>query len=138
MINACINSTGTSFIDAVNDYIDIDSAIDYYIFTCLLTGTDMVDKNYILVTFNGTKWYFSAYDLDTTFGNYYDGTKYYKVGESPTFVSYSNSHRLMYLIYAYAKERLKSRYNELRSGVLSEANVFYMFENFINQIPKAL
>lgn len=138
MINACINSTGISFIDAVNDYIDIDSAIDYYIFTCLLTGTDMVDKNYILVTFDGTKWYFSAYDLDTTFGNYYDGTKYYKVGENPTFVSYNNTHRLMHLIYTYAKERLKSRYNELRSSVLSEANVFYVFENFINQIPKAL
>jgi hypothetical protein len=138
LINTCINSTGSNYRDTVGKYIDMDSAIDYYIFACLLCAVDALDKNYLLGTYDGEKWFFSAYDLDTTFGNHWNGKSYYNVAATPTFDSYNDSHRLMHLIYTYDKEALKARYKELRAGVLSEANILDTFSNFIVNIPKAV
>lgn len=137
LISAVMNATGSDFEIAINDYLDIDSAIDYFIFACLVCGIDITDKNYILSSYDGVKWIFNAYDLDSVFGNHYYGTSYYRASSRPTFQSYENMHRVMHLIYTYAPEKLKSRYAELRNGVLSEENVLYTFSNFINQIPKA-
>ena len=137
LINAVMGATGSNFESAIEDYLDIDSAIDYYIFTCLICGIDITDKNYILSSYDGVKWIFNAYDLDSVYGNHYYGTSYYKASASPTFKSYESLHRVMHLIYTYAPEKLKSRYAELRAGVLSEENVLYTFSNFILGIPKA-
>ena len=138
LIDRCMNSTGTKYRETVAPYIDMDSAIDYYIFACLLTAADGTDKNYILGSYDGVKWFFSAYDLDTTFGNCWDGKSYYDVAAGPTFRSYKSSHRLMHLIYTYDKAALKARYTELRATVLSEANIMNTFYNYLVDIPKAL
>ncbi len=137
LINAVMGATGSSFESAIENYLDVDSAIDYFIFACLICGVDITDKNYILSSYDGVKWLFNAYDLDSTFGNHYYGTSYYKSSGSPTFQSYKELHRVMHLIYTYAPEKLKSRYAELRAGVLSEENILYTFSNFILGIPKA-
>lgn len=137
LISAVIGATGSNFESAIGNYLDIDSAIDYFIFACLICGIDITDKNYILSSYDGVKWLFNAYDLDSVFGNHYYGTSYYRASSSPTFQSYENMHRVMHLIYTYAPEKLKSRYKELREGVLSEENVLYTFSNFILGIPKA-
>lgn len=138
LINACMNNSGALFENAVSPYIDLDSAIDYYIFTCLVTGADMTDKNYLLGTFDGVKWFFNAYDMDTTFGNHWAGTAYYQVAYGPTFRQFSNTHQLMHLIYTYTPEKLKARYKQLRKDALSLSNVYYMFYNYSVNIPKAL
>lgn len=138
LIQTTILSTGTNYKETLEPYLDIDSAIDYFIFTCLICGADMTDKNYLLATFDGVKWFFSAYDLDTTFGNHWNGKSYYTVAAKPTFKSYEAQHRVMHLIYDYDTERLKTRYTELRNTVLSEANVMDVFSNFMVNIPKAL
>ena len=75
LINACINSTGNDLDTTVAKYLDWDSAIDYYIWTVVCQGTDMVDKNYLLTTFDGTKWCFTAYDMDSTFFKGYARTR---------------------------------------------------------------
>lgn len=137
LINACINA-GENYRETVGQYMDMDSAIDYFIFTCLLCGGDITNKNYILVTYDGIKWLLSAYDLDAVFGNYWDGKSYNEASHTPMFINYSNMNRLMKLIYTYDKEALKARYAELRKTVMSEENVMYMFYNFVAGIPKAL
>lgn len=137
LINACING-GENYRETVEQYMDMDSAIDYFIFTCLLCGGDITNKNYILATYDGVKWFLSAYDLDSVFGNYWDGKSYNEASHTPMFINYSNMNRLMKLIYTYDKEALKSRYKELRETVMSEENVMYTFYNFVAKIPKAL
>lgn len=138
LIQAAMDSTGDNYKDTLGQYLDIDSAVDYFIFTCLMCGADATDKNYLLGTFDGVKWFFSAYDLDTTFGNVWHGKSYYNVSANPTFKSYNNLHRVMHLIYTYDKDRLKIRYTELRKTVLSESNVLDVLSNFMVNIPKAL
>ena len=132
-------SSASNLSSVVGQYIDIPSAIDYYIHTVDESADDGTDKNYILVTFDGTKWYFSAYDRDTVYGKYWNGQKFTSPADlTVNFAGYAATHRMMYLIYTYSKVALKARANELRSGVKSEANVATVFSNFIGAIPSQI
>ena len=137
LITTILNNDNANYKEEVGKYMDIDSAIDYYIFACLISHTDGRAKNFLLHTFDGVKWGFTAYDMDTVFGNHFDGTAYYKADVSPTFSYYVVS-KIMNLIYKYDKERLKARYKKIRQTVFSEDNVSYMFYNYLVNIPKAL
>lgn len=58
--------------------IDIDNAIDFYLFINLVQGADNVDliKNYYILLQKereGTKGLYAPWDLDLTWGNYYIG-----------------------------------------------------------------
>lgn len=136
LINLCINSDGTDLDTTIAQYLDWNSAIDYYIFTVLLGGVDMMTKNYLLCTFDGTKWFFSAYDMDAIFGLSWNGATIYNSDSGTTFANFANRHRVMELIKTYKKDALKARYQSLRAGALSEDTVATKFGNFIGSIPK--
>lgn len=135
LINACINSNGTDLDTTIAQYLDWDSAIDYYVYCCAVGGADMAGKNYILYTFNGTKWGFGAYDMDSTFGLWWNGKSFLRENNYPTIQWYADYHRAMKLILTYKKDAFKARYAELRAGALSEGNVAMAFSNFIARIP---
>ena len=125
-INFCItNQNNSSFKDELSNYIDIDSAIDYYIYSCLLSNWDGVNHNYILSSYDGVKFFFTAYDLDHTFENRSD----------INFSNLANGHNIFNLFYKYDKDTLKQRYYDLRKSVMSEENVFYTFQEYQNRIP---
>ena len=137
MIQAVMNSTGANYEATCGMYIDIDSAIDYFIFNCLINNTDGTDKNYLLDTFDGVKWYFAAYDMDGVLGNLYHGYSYYRADGDCTFALFQNTNRMMHLIYTYDTARLCARYRELRRGPLGEDSVTYRLMNYCVNIPKA-
>ena len=137
MIQAVMNSTGANYADTCGAYIDIDSAIDYMIFNCLINNTDGLDKNYLLDTFDGKKWYFAAYDMDGVLGNVWHGRSYYRADGDCTFAGFEQTHRLMHLIYTYDRARLCARYRELRKEALSEEAVTHKLINYAADIPKA-
>lgn len=136
LISAVMNSDGTDIDSTIAKHLDIESAVDFYIFTALQSGADNVDKNYLLATYDGVKWFFSTYDMDSTFGNQWTGKSYLSAESSPTLLDFS--HKAMQLIRDHQTVRLKTRYNQLRSTVMSEDNVLLAFENFIAGIPSAL
>ena len=138
LIDACIAADSEEAVDALADKVDLDSAVDYYIFVCLLGGSDMTDKNYIISTYDGVQWFFTAYDMDSVFGNHWTGKHYGKATMSPMIRSYASGHQLMYLIRKYKRPLLKARYAELRAGAMSEENVALTFENFMVDIPRVV
>lgn len=135
LINACINSWGGDLDDVVAQYLDWDSAIDYYIFIVAIKGTDMVDKNYLLSTFDGAKWHFTAYDMDSTYGLNWDGSGLTRAVSNVNFEECATTHRVWELIKRFKTNALKARYNELRSNVLSETRICQYFENFAWAMP---
>lgn len=138
LINAVMNSDGKDLNTTIAQYLDWESAIDYYIFTVMLGGGDMTDKNYLLATYDGEKWFFSAYDMDTTYGIDWDGKKFFSPNESIRVHSYATIHKVMELIKTYKMYELKQRYQALREGILSEYNVNTMFYNFMAGIPRPI
>lgn len=121
----------------LNNLIDWESAIDYYIFAVLIGGLDMYNKNYILATYNGTKWFFSAYDMDTTLGVYWEG-KSFILPDKYNFNSLANANCLFKVIKEQKTNELVARYATLRSTVMSEGNMEYMFYNFCALIPSII
>lgn len=142
MIAACINSNGTDLDTTVAQYLDWDSVIDYIIFTTLQNGFDGLFKNYLLATYDGVKWFFSAYDMDSTYGLYWDGTQFCKTNEPynnrASVGEFCRLNRAMELVKTHKKDALKARYAELRADILSEDNIATTFANFMGGIPKAL
>lgn len=121
LINACINSDGTDIDTTIAQYVDIDSAIDYYLFVVFIEGFDNIRRNYILTTYDGVKWIFNGYDMDSTFGNVGDTHQYYL-----SYADWHNSfgqmailHKLMGLLKTYKKDAIKSRYHQLRDFVFN-------------------
>lgn len=136
LIFAVMNSDGSDIDSTIGNYVDLESAMDFYIFTALQTGTDCVDKNYLLATYDGIRWFFSAYDMDSTFGNHWTGEKYDSTKSAPNLLFFG--HKLMHLLRDYKAAEVKARYEQLRSTVMSEDNVLLEFENFMAGIPSAL
>ena len=137
MIQSVMSSTGASYADTCGAYIDIDSAVDYMIFNCLINNTDGLGKNYLLDTFDGKKWYFAAYDMDGVLGSAWHGKGYYRADDECTFAVFENTSRIMHLIHRYDRARLCARYRELRKSVLSEVSVEHKFVSYAVNIPKA-
>ena len=138
MLSKVIKATGEGYESVIENYLDIDSVIDYMIFTSLISAADGITKNYLMLSYNGVKWYFSAYDLDCTFGNWQDGWLSQQPSGIPTLADWNRSNRAMHLVYAYGKDRLKARYKELRNGILSVENVRKMFIDYVSNISHAL
>ena len=139
MISAIINSSGADWETELSDMLDVDSAIDYMIFSALTTNTDGIDKNFILTTYNGTKWFFNAYDLDTVFGNHWTGGQYNGIRDhSTSFEGLADISRLFYLIYNFSRDKLIRRYDRLRSSYFSEDSIHNRFYEYCVQIPEVI
>lgn len=113
-------------------HLDIQSVIDYYIFQYVILGVDGLAKNMMLLTYDKTKWYLSVYDMDNTFDLLLDevlGAVDTVICERP-YLSVNNE-LWNTVVPAYA-EQVRSRYLELRKGVLSFSSIMEEFEHYIN------
>lgn len=124
------------YVKTIEPYLDIDSAIDYYIMNVITGDLDANGKNYLLETWDGKKWYFASYDRDSTFGNVYWQGNILDAEDKNGFAWYANSHRMFSIIYNHMRDRFIQRWEYLRRGVLSDANLFKMFGDFIGRIPR--
>lgn len=120
-------------ITAMEACMDIYSVIDYCIMCDILGVTDNLGKNMLLVTFDGTKWMLSAYDLDTAFGNYWDGTKFIAPTDDTAGTDFTNNYLTWTISKLYA-----AKFNARRRYILD--NIFrvdrimekiYGFHSFI-------
>jgi hypothetical protein len=100
----------------------------------------MITKNTLLATYDGVKWYFSAYDMDTTYGLEFDGSGLVRAvtASHTTFETIAESHRVFELIKRFKTNELKARYNELRANALSESRICNYFENYAWDISSPL
>ena len=136
LVRACINSDGTDLDTTIAQYLDWESAIDYYVHCLISLNYDGLSKNCLMVTYDGIKWFFSAYDMDSTFGLSWDGSGFIKATSGD--INHPTTHRIFELIKTYKADRLKARYKELVNGALSEETIIETFANFVGSIPKAL
>ena len=148
-VNALIRSvkasydTADNFNQAVSPLLDIDSAIDYYIFSVLVDNDDGIFRNYLLQTFDGKKWYFAAYDLDSIFGRTPDFWDHMPAKSDTddwrdhgvTFENVINSNRLFYQLWKFYKDEILKRTKALVDGVMSDSAVDTAFVDFARHIP---
>lgn len=114
-------------------YLDIQSAIDYFIFQEVILGTDGLAKNMLLATYDMSKWYLSAYNMDSTFDLDWNG-KILRYYDCP--MPYSPYNNRYSMLLSYIRENYSNayieRYIELRKSVLSYSSIIEEFEKYIN------
>ena len=138
LLQACVDcKSEEDFDNNVAQYLDVESAIDYMLFALLIGHGDGIKKNYILATYDGTTWFFSAYDMDSTYGLAWDGKTIYR-SYACDINNIVENNRLFELLFTYKLDKVKARYNTLINGKMSEESVIYAFTDFIGGIPKAI
>lgn len=136
LIDFVNNNDGQAFRDGISDYVDIDRAIDTFIFVFAINGQDNVAKNMLWYTFDGVKWVPSMYDMDSTWGLYWNGSQF----DEPGALSFNHSdvywsNLLWYKIFYDYSDRFCERYFELRETVLSVEHIEERFSEFFDSIP---
>ena len=142
-ISFVMNNSGNTFKNGLSTYFDVNSLIDYYIFAYFSCGLDSMGKNQIYSTYDGTKWYAHMYDMDSTWGLYWNGTSFvsssYRCQEDYESMACNRAGSLLYikLVENFGQE-IYERYSELRRTVLSIDNVIDRFEWFTDVISNDL
>ena len=143
LVNFVATSSDEDFVAYLNDYLDLESAIDYLIFTWVIGATDSLGKNIYLITYDATKWYMTAYDLDSTFGNRWNGGL--DIPYNTPFPSSPNvtgsqyqvtNNKLFFRLVELFPEKIAERYRYLRKSVLSIDYIETKFRYFMNGIDE--
>ena len=131
-LNAVINAIINEDSVALEQSLDIKSAIDYFIFQEIILGTDGLAKNMLLATYDMSKWYLSAYDMDSTFNLDWNGEILDIVHPNMPLFPYNNKFsRLLSYIWENYYDAYVERYIELRKSVLSYSSIIKEFEKYI-------
>jgi len=133
LFNFVNNSSEEEFKENFEKYLNLDSALNYYIMTDIAYLADNKGKNMLIATYDGLHWYLSLYDLDTSWGSYWDGLSLYDYENKPMVL---NNNRLFERMEAAFSEELAQRYFELREEILSNESIMAEFEAFRRQIPE--
>lgn len=134
--NFVATSSDTDFVNNISNYADVQSFIDYYLFGFVDCGFDSFGKNQMILFYNNGPFIASVYDLDTTWGLYWDGASLLPFDYAES--DYITKHNLYVRLKKLFPTQVKNRYEELRAGALSAANIIHRFEEFCNIMPKEL
>ena len=131
-LNTIISSIINNDSASLEQSLDIKSAIDYFIFQEIILGVDGLANNMLLATYDMTKWYLSAYDMDATFDLYWDGNilEYYDAN-MPSYPYDNRYSSLLQHIWNNYYDEYAERYVELRKSVLSYSSIIEEFEKYI-------
>ena len=123
-------SEETSVIKSkIQSFFDVDSLIDYLIFSDVVTNTDGFRKNWQWVTYNGIKWAVCPYDLDGIFG--WNGWS----EQSPAMSRLGDDLQLPTgWVIKYFEKELCDRYRELRANILTAKNILTIFSDWCLRI----
>ena len=131
-LNAVIKAIINGDSVALEQSLDIKSAIDYFIFQEVILGTDGLAKNMLLATYDMSKWYLSAYDMDSTFDlDWYGEILEWYDSDMPGIPYNNKFSRLLSYIFENYHDAYVERYIELRKSVLSYSSIIEEFEKYI-------
>jgi hypothetical protein len=127
-----MNSSDEEFKANFQEYLNLDSALNYYVFADLAWLCDNLGKNILIATYDGMEWYLSLYDLDASWGTSVNGLGLNDYESKLVNMAKNNLFARMEQAFP---EELAQRYFELREDILSNENILAEFEAFRSDIP---
>ena len=153
LISFCQKNEGAAFRAGIEQYLDVDAAIDYIIFMYTNGMRDNASKNMLWATYDGKTWIPTVYDQDGTFGQVWDGYRILnanehlpsvKNGKVDVGINYgpSTGNTPKFILWdrmwnSFTGEIL-ARYDQLRSSVLSTEYMIAEYKKFEALIPKSM
>ena len=140
-----INSNdGAQFRAGIGQYLDVEATIDVMLYTYAICARDNSAKNILWATYDGAKWIPSMYDMDGTFGMFWNGQFTNTISDmTPAFrsngtVTDNVDNALWQKLFDNYQSEIKERYFELREGALSMENIECRFDEFFASVPSSL
>lgn len=132
-----MNSTDEEFVANIEQHFYLSSLIDYFIFIYSILMFGGLAKSQTMFTYDANKWLANIYDMDTTWALYWNGKSFVSTSMAcPEGYEHTAGYNLLYeRLVALFPDRIKERYAELRSTVLSDGNIINEFERFMDVIP---
>ena len=133
------------FAQDAQQLLDLDNVADIWIYLQFLYGEDNIYKNMFFAFkkdtdgYQGYKLYLVPWDTDLTWGNVYVDSKeelYVKWApeNADRYLEWPLLDRLIELDVGGIRERIKDRWTELRSGILSEESMNEIFTECTHQV----
>lgn len=133
------------FAQDAQQLLDLDNVADIWIYLQFLYGEDNIYKNMFFAFkkdtdgYQGYKLYLVPWDTDLTWGNVYVDSKeelYVKWApeNADRYLEWPLLDRLIELDVGGIREKIKDRWTELRSGILSEESVNEIFIECTHQV----
>lgn len=133
LIDFVMNSSDEAFQKNFDQYMDLDATLNYYILVDFAYLPDNCAKNMLMVTYDGSKWYPSLYDLDTSWGTHFTGLELWDYEKGP--LDFGSKNNLARRLETNFSAELYQRYFELRETLLTKEYVMDLFHTFDEQIP---
>lgn len=138
LVNACNQFSGEESKTGFEALVDIESVIDYCIFVVATSHFDGISRNYLMGTFDGTKWFISAYDMDQIAGLKDLGENFGWANDWPSFSDFTDPNRLFKIVMTYYADQVKARYKNLRYWQLAYVDWGHTLYNMVSMFPAAL
>ena len=130
-------STNKEFREHVEEYLDFNSLLNFYVFSQLILHADGTGKNVNMVTYDGNIWYIRPYDLDATYGLYWTGARTMPY-DTDLSDEKMRKNRLWSKLEDNFPQEIYDRYLEIRHDQMSEDAVLDAFAYFMNEVGDEL
>ena len=140
MLSFISTSNDADFKAKLGNYFDVKSIMNAMLWGLMSNMWDSYDKSIILLSWNnGLTWYFTLYDMDSTWDLYWDGSKLQGVCDitTGTIPSIWQNNTLYKRVYTNFKDELQAQYNFLRKNVWRNDQLCRSYKQFIGSIPEA-
>lgn len=131
----------------LQDYVDVKSAMNTWLFGILSQESDIWGRSMLLLTYDGGQyWFVTAYDLDATWGLSWDGksldgnAEWFKFENIDSEMHKTGAwyNKLWTRIYDNFKPELKNQYQYLRSNAWSTQALINAYRTYIDAIPDSV
>ena len=123
--------------DELKGLIDIDNAIDFYLYINLIQGWDNIYKNQNLAIFNGNnslKGLYIPWDMDLTWGSTTHWEKEPITTDTNFEFNYEAFYELLQLEPETTISQIQKKYKKLRQTTWSDATVLTMLDSYEKDI----
>ncbi|MCF0063467.1 CotH kinase family protein [Dyadobacter chenwenxiniae] len=136
LLKAVIESSDADFKANIWNLFKQENVIDYFIFLNLLSVEDNMEKNYFIGRYDqGQPWFFVPWDLDGAWGYFPDGVRSNKTQGDRQNGLFKKLFRTNPDGF---KNKLATRYFQLRQNLLAEANLKNRFQTNYNLLNSNL
>lgn len=129
-----IDSNNEEFKTNFEKYFNLDATLNYYVLLEMAMLIDNVDRNIIMVTYDGNIWYPTHYDLDISWGTNWTGLRTHRY--TTDIETYFKGNLFFIKFRDNFKKEIANRYFELRKDIFTKDYILNKFEDFSKLIPE--
>lgn len=133
LIRWVINSSDEEFKNNLDKHFNINSLVDYVVFTNIVGARDAYGKNQILMTWDGTIWYYQSYDLDCIYNANWMGGKTFESPQVGDELYFGSNNNLFVKFSRLFKDKIAQRYQEVRQWCTPDY-ILRLFKARVDQI----